>query len=217
MRKVAAAFFFTAALGMLAPPAFAQAPAPAPAPKVTINGLIDFVATYYSNWSGGNGPGGTGGLNASDVTNGRDKGWYTRERGVFTITGEVGRTRGVWSLELDFTNGAGQLGNSGNAFNGGTQGFGQSGTSANFDEAVFEKPEEVRLDRKPNPHIAFGFGAHLCLGAAHARLIVRSLLQALVQRVSSITVLDVTEHVEHEAAYDRVNGFDSLHVKFTAR
>ena len=89
--------------------------------------------------------------------------------------------------------------------------------SANFDEAVFEKPEEVRLDRKPNPHIAFGFGAHLCLGAAHARLIVRSLLQALVQRVSSITVLDVTEHVEHEAAYDRVNGFDSLHVKFTAR
>ncbi len=39
MRKVAAALFFIAALGMLAPPVFAQAPAPAPAPKVTINGL----------------------------------------------------------------------------------------------------------------------------------------------------------------------------------
>ncbi|MDZ4288335.1 MAG: cytochrome P450, partial [Prosthecobacter sp.] len=51
--------------------------------------------------------------------------------------------------------------------------------SANLDEAVFDAPEEVRLDRKPNPHISFGFGTHLCLGAPHARLIVRSLLQAL--------------------------------------
>ncbi len=107
MRKVAAVLFFIAALGMLAPPAFAQAPAPAPAPKVTINGLVDFVATYYYNWSGGTGADGTGGLNSSDVTNARDKGWYTRERGVFTITGEVGRSRGVWAVELDFTNGAG--------------------------------------------------------------------------------------------------------------
>ena len=118
MRKVAAVLFFIAALGMLAPPAFAQAPAPAPAPKVTINGLVDFVATYYSNWSG---TGGGGGLNSSDVTNPRDKGWYTRERGVFTITGEVGRSRGVWAVELDFTNGAGQTANSGSAFNGGLQ------------------------------------------------------------------------------------------------
>ena len=47
MRKVAAALFFIAALGMLAPPVFAQAPAPAPAPKVTINGLVDFVVTAY--------------------------------------------------------------------------------------------------------------------------------------------------------------------------
>ena len=136
MRKVAAVLFFSAALGMLVPPAFAQAPAPAPAPKVTINGLVDFVASYYYNWSGGNGAGGTGGLNASDVTNTRDKGWYTRERGVFTITGEVGRSRGVWAIELDFTNGAGALGNGGNAFNGGTAGFSQSGTSANFDEDI---------------------------------------------------------------------------------
>ena len=132
MRKVAAVLFFIAALGMLAPPAFAQAPAPAPAPKVTINGLVDFVATYYYNWSG---TGGTGGLNSSDVTNVRDKGWYTRERGVFTITGEVGRSRGVWALELDFTNGAG-LNNAGNAFNGGLQGPSFSGTSANFDEDI---------------------------------------------------------------------------------
>ena len=31
-------------------------------------------------------------------------------------------------------------------------------SSANHDETVFQAPEEVRLDRKPNPHVAFGFG-----------------------------------------------------------
>lgn len=89
--------------------------------------------------------------------------------------------------------------------------------SANFDETVFDAPEEVRLDRKPNPHISFGFGTHLCLGAPHARLIVRSLLQALVERVAKITVLEACEHVEQEARYERSIGYDSLTVKLTAR
>ena len=90
-------------------------------------------------------------------------------------------------------------------------------SSANFDEAVFDAPEEVRLDRQPNPHVAFGFGPHLCLGAAHARLIVRSLLQALAHRVAAITVLDAVEHVEQEARYKRSYGYDSLTVKFSGR
>jgi len=89
--------------------------------------------------------------------------------------------------------------------------------SANFDETVFDAPQEVRLDRKPNPHLSFGFGAHICLGAPHARLIVRSLLQALVQRIAKITVLNAREHIEHEPAYERSNGFDLLTVKLTAR
>jgi len=89
--------------------------------------------------------------------------------------------------------------------------------SANFDEAVFERPEEIRLDRRPNPHLSFGFGPHLCLGAPHARLIVRSLLGALAQRVSGITVLDAKEHIEHEAKYDRSVGFDSLTVRLSGR
>ena len=87
--------------------------------------------------------------------------------------------------------------------------------SANLDETVFDAPTEVRLDRKPNPHLSFGFGAHLCLGAAHARLIVRSLLLALTQRVASITVLEAREHGEHEARYDRPNGFEALKVRLT--
>jgi len=89
--------------------------------------------------------------------------------------------------------------------------------AANFDETVFEAPQEVRLDRRPNPHLSFGFGPHLCLGAAHARLIVRSLLQALTQRVAAIVVLDAKEHLEHEARYQRLNGFDALTVRLIPR
>jgi cytochrome P450 len=90
-------------------------------------------------------------------------------------------------------------------------------SSANFDEAVFDRPGEIRLDRKPNPHISFGFGTHLCLGAPHARLIVRTLLQTLIEQVNGITVLDAREHIEHEARYERSNGYESLIVKFAGR
>ena len=89
--------------------------------------------------------------------------------------------------------------------------------SANHDETVFDAPEEVRLDRKPNPHVAFGFGTHLCLGAPHARLIVRSLLKLLCERVEKITLLVATEHVEHETRYARAVAYDSLRVIFAAR
>ena len=89
--------------------------------------------------------------------------------------------------------------------------------SANFDESVFDAPEEVRLDRKPNPHISFGFGPHLCLGAPHARLIVRCLLQALAGRVERVTVLEAKAHIENEERYQRSNGFESLTVQLAAR
>jgi len=89
--------------------------------------------------------------------------------------------------------------------------------SANQDEAAFESPAEVRLDRKPNPHLSFGFGPHLCLGAPHARLLLRTLLQKCVERVARITVLEAREHVENEAAYRRPNGYDMLRVKLSTR
>ncbi len=86
--------------------------------------------------------------------------------------------------------------------------------SANRDEAAFEEPDEIRLDRKPNPHLAFGFGAHLCLGAPHARLIVRSLLEALTQRIDRIELLEAVPNVEREAQYERANGYETLKVRF---
>jgi hypothetical protein len=75
-------------LGVLSPPAVAQAPAP----KVTITGLIDTVTFYGKNYS------------QEDRNIGKDDNdsqWLSRNRGVFTMTGEVGKAKGVLALELD--------------------------------------------------------------------------------------------------------------------
>lgn len=85
--------------------------------------------------------------------------------------------------------------------------------SANRDETVFEDPDEVRLDRKPNPHVAFGSGPHNCLGAHHARLIVRSLLTGLIRQVGAIEIIESQEHVERESHYSRAVGYDKLVVR----
>ena len=55
-------------------------------------------------------------------------------------------------------------------------------TGANHDPEVFEEPAELRLDRQPNPHIAFGGGAHFCVGAALARVECRIALTRLFER-----------------------------------
>lgn len=89
--------------------------------------------------------------------------------------------------------------------------------AANFDEAVFKDPEEVKLDRKPNPHVAFGNGPHNCLGAAHARLLVRSLLKSLCELVDSIEWIDEHRKVEKEADYERINAYHTLTVKLHAK
>jgi cytochrome P450 len=59
--------------------------------------------------------------------------------------------------------------------------------SANRDEAVFG-PSADRFDvtRDPNPHVAFGFGNHFCLGAALARLEARIVLEILTARFSGL-------------------------------
>jgi cytochrome P450 len=61
---------------------------------------------------------------------------------------------------------------------------------ANRDPTVFADPDTFRIDRKPNPHLAFGSGPHSCLGNAHARLIARQLMTELAQRVSRLEIID---------------------------
>ena len=57
--------------------------------------------------------------------------------------------------------------------------------SANRDEEVFDDPFSFRVDRNPNPHLAFGFGEHFCLGAHLARVEVETIFRHLVTRLES--------------------------------
>lgn len=62
--------------------------------------------------------------------------------------------------------------------------------SANRDEDVFEAPDELRVDRDPNPHLAFGIGSHFCLGANLARNEVKVVFEELFKRLSDIRAAD---------------------------
>ncbi len=95
--------------------------------------------------------------------------------------------------------------------------IGLAWASANFDDEVFESAGEIRLDRKPNPHLSFGFGPHLCLGAPHARLVLRSLLQALCKQVDRVEVRSAVRNVEREERYVRPNGYESLQLQLHPR
>jgi len=89
--------------------------------------------------------------------------------------------------------------------------------SANRDETVFKEPDAIRLDRKPNPHVGFGSGPHNCLGAHHARLVIRSLLRILTRAVDTLELIESVEHVERESHYIRVVGYDKLIIRFHSR
>jgi cytochrome P450 len=60
--------------------------------------------------------------------------------------------------------------------------------SANRDPRVFDRPDELVLDRHPNPHLAFGHGVHFCLGASLARLELRIALPRLMARLPGLRV-----------------------------
>lgn len=85
--------------------------------------------------------------------------------------------------------------------------------SANRDESVFENPDQVVLDRKPNPHVSFGSGPHSCIGALHARAIVRQLITQLCEKVRRIEVLERHHCIEDLGGFRRKAGFEKLVVK----
>ena len=58
--------------------------------------------------------------------------------------------------------------------------------SGNRDEEVFEAPNEFRIDRSPNRHLAFGYGAHLCLGQHLAKMEMRILWEELIPRLKTL-------------------------------
>ncbi|QOZ29402.1 Cytochrome P450-terp [Bradyrhizobium ivorense] len=82
--------------------------------------------------------------------------------------------------------------------------------SGNRDEEVFEDPYRFRSDRKPNRHVAFGYGAHLCLGQYLAKLEMRILFEELLPRLKS---LSLDGEVKMTQAYF-VNGPKKLPIRF---
>ncbi len=88
--------------------------------------------------------------------------------------------------------------------------------AANRDPEVFENPDEVNLQRRPNPHVAFGFGNHLCLGAPHARAIMRSFLIEFTSKFAKVDVLEEEPCMEVEKDYTRQIGYNRLVVKCSA-
>jgi cytochrome P450 len=60
--------------------------------------------------------------------------------------------------------------------------------SANRDEQVFERPDEVVLDRERNPHLAFGVGPHRCIGMHMARTMFQVLIRQVLARMPDYRV-----------------------------
>jgi len=61
--------------------------------------------------------------------------------------------------------------------------------SANRDESVFEDPFAFNIHRNPNPHLSFGFGTHLCIGANLARLVLTTMFRELSARATDLSVV----------------------------
>jgi cytochrome P450 len=84
--------------------------------------------------------------------------------------------------------------------------------SANRDEAHFTDPDLLDLDRKPNPHLAFGGGGtHFCLGANLARVEAAALVPEVLSRMKNMELAGPVERMPSTL----VNGIHSMPVRFT--
>jgi len=83
--------------------------------------------------------------------------------------------------------------------------------SGNRDEDVFQKPQNFIADRKPNRHLAFGFGAHHCLGNILAKLELKFLYEELFSRVKAIELAGDAEIVNSNF----VSGLKTLPIRIS--
>ena len=86
-------------------------------------------------------------------------------------------------------------------------------TSGNRDEEIFDDPFTFDVGRFPNKHLAFGYGVHFCLGAALARMEMRSLFSELIPRLDSIEFAGEPEL----AATVFVGGLKHLPIRYSLR
>jgi len=84
--------------------------------------------------------------------------------------------------------------------------------AAGLDPGAFEHPEEIDFTRTSNPQMAFGLGAHRCLGSHHARVMFRVMLEEVLARLPDYRIAG--EVVRFEDAGD-VYAVRRLPVAFT--
>lgn len=85
--------------------------------------------------------------------------------------------------------------------------------SANRDERVFDDPEGFEIRRSPNDHMAFGFGAHFCLGNRLARLELNAMFDRILDRLPDLALADSGEPPKRAANF--VSGYETMPVVFT--
>jgi cholest-4-en-3-one 26-monooxygenase len=85
--------------------------------------------------------------------------------------------------------------------------------SANFDESVFGDPENFRIDRNPNSHMAFGFGSHFCLGNQLARLELSMMTTRVLERLPDLRLAEDAKVPLRPANF--VSGPEAMPVVFT--
>ena len=84
--------------------------------------------------------------------------------------------------------------------------------SANRDESVFDQADEFVIDRQPNPHLAFGYGIHNCLGAHLARLEGRVAVTSMVNALDGIAISESADRTQ----FNRLGGPATLPVKISS-
>jgi cytochrome P450 family 142 subfamily A polypeptide 1 len=85
--------------------------------------------------------------------------------------------------------------------------------SANRDETVFDRPEEFDIFRSPNDHVAFGFGAHFCLGNRLARMEMAVMFDCLLDRLPDLALAEQVEPPKRAANF--VSGYETMPVVFS--
>ncbi|MFG1700669.1 cytochrome P450 [Nonomuraea sp. NPDC049309] len=85
--------------------------------------------------------------------------------------------------------------------------------AANRDERVFANASEMDMTRSPNPHLAFGSGAHSCLGQALARTELQVVLEVLLRRLPSLELAVPVEELERVEGL-AVGGLRTLPVRW---
>jgi cytochrome P450 family 142 subfamily A polypeptide 1 len=85
--------------------------------------------------------------------------------------------------------------------------------SANRDPRAFNEPDVFDVTRTGNRHVAFGFGAHFCLGAHLARLEIRVMFEEILRRIPDWELVDQEEPKIIPATFARA--FDRIRIRFT--